>query len=318
MAIGDIITTSDYNNIKTDINLVVGKTTSGYGQDLRAPTVISTDLVTSENMRLLYIDLMSAIVHQTGSLSSVVNYPAVGNIIAWDTSDDPDGIKKGLNDFISVKNLAVSFDPSITPFPDTSFSLAMATSSSRDGATSPWGTASNTPSIVHTITMTFTDASHTQYFFNSGGQIRFYASIIGGSGSKTLDWNSMLTSMGTIAFTKTNTVSLSNSGIGTLLGYSSMTTSYQTVYSKYGSNVYSDNVYFIEARAPTANTLQFKITFNDADIGTSITSPVDEAVNGIATSMVQIRQPNSSFTVNAVDYPAVAVAIPVTSVQTTL
>lgn len=318
MAIGDLITASDYNNIKTDVNLVIGKTASGYGQDLRAPTVLSTDLVTSENMKFLYIDLMSAIVHQTGTLSSVLNYPAVGNLIGWDTSTDPDGLTKGLNDFISVKNSVVSFDSSVTPFPDTSFSLAMATSSSRDGNTLPWGTVSDTPSIVHTVTMTFTDANHVQYFFKAGGQIRFYSSIIGGSGAKTLDWASMLTAMGTIAFEMSSTSSLNNSGIGTALGLTSMTTTYQTVYVKYGSSVYSDNSYVIEARKPTSNTLQFKITLNDADVGTSITSPVDESVNGVVTSMVQVRQPNSSFTISAVNYPAVVVPIPTTTVQTTL
>jgi hypothetical protein len=318
MAIGDIITASDYNNIKTDITSVIGKISSGYGQDLRSPTVASSNTVTSENMRLLYLDLMSARIHQTGILSTTVIPPTVGNLIAWDTSTDPDGVKKGLADFISVKNLALAFDSSITPFPDTSFSLVTATSSSRNGTTNPWGTVSNTVSIVHTVTFTFTDANHMQYFFNAGGQVRFFSSIVDGSGAKTLDWANMLLAMGTVFFGKSNTQSLNNSGIGTSIGYTLMTSTYQLVYSKYGSSVYSDNVCTIEARRPSTTTLQFRITFNDADTGTSETSPVDESVNGTITSVVQIRQPNSSFTINSVNYTAVTVSVPSSSVQTTL
>jgi hypothetical protein len=97
-----------------------------------------------------------------------------------------------------------------------------------------------------------------------------------------------------------------------------MTSSYQVVYSKYGSSVYSDNVYFIEARKPASNTLQFKITFNDADVGTNVTFPVDETVNGTVISVVQVRQPNSAFTVDSIEYPAVTVSVPSTTVQTTL
>jgi hypothetical protein len=219
MGIGDIVTASDYNSIRTDVNLVIGTNTTGYGQLMRSSSVASTNVVTAENMRLLYIDLMSAAVHQTGTVSTAVASPIVGNLIAWDTSNGLDGTKKGLNDFISLKNTVISFDPSVTPFPDTSFSIATASSSSRNGTTTPWGTASNSPSIVHTVTLTFTDANHMRYFFNSGGQIRFNASILSGTGAKTLDWASLLSQMGTIAFGKNNTVSLSNSGINTTLGH---------------------------------------------------------------------------------------------------
>lgn len=318
MAIGDIITASDYNNIRTDINSVIGKTTNGYGQDMRSAAVAIDSTITSEKMRLLYLDLMSARIHQTGTLSTTLLYPEIGNLIAWETSTAPDGARKGLNDFISVKNLAMSFDNTITPFSDTSFSLSNLSTSTRNGTTTPWGTASNSPSIVHTVTLTFTDVNQIQYFFNAGGQVRFLSSITGGSGSKTLDWVNMLSTMGTVAFNKTSTVSLNNSGTGTSIGYTLMTTTYQTVYTKVGSSVYSDNMLTVEARKPTATTLQFRVTFNDADVGTSLTSPVDESVNGTITSTVQVRQPNSSYTVNSVNYTAVVVTNPSATVQTNL
>lgn len=318
MAIGDLITASDYNSIRTDINQVLGQTTVGYGQTLRSSNVAISSLVTSENMRLLYLDLISARLHQTGSVDSTVAFPLVGNLIAWETSTNPDGVKKGINDFINLKNLTSSFDGQVSGFPDSSFSLASITTSSRNGNTNPWGTSNDTPTITHEFTITFLNASHMSYFFNSGGQIRFTGSLINGTSSKSTDWANMLTSMGVIAFDKWKTVSLSASGTGSNIGSSTLTSTYQVVYTKFGSSVYSDNFYRIEARSPSSLSIQFRITFNDADVGTSPTTPIDENVDGTVTSVAQVRQPNSSFTVNSVNYNAVVVAIPTTTVQSSL
>lgn len=318
MAIGDLITASDYNSIRADINQVLGTTSVGYGQTLRSSNVAISSLVTSENMRLLYLDLISTRLHQTGLVDSTVVFPLVGNLIAWETSTAPDSTKKGINDFISLKNLAVSFDGQVSSFPDSSFSLANISTSSRNGNVNPWGTSANTPVITHEITITFSTAEHLAYFFNSGGQVRFTGSLTNAVSSKAFDWQSMLSSMGVVAFDKWKTVSLSASGSGTSIGSSNITSTYQVVYTKFGSSVYSDNFYRVEARKPSSISIQFRITFTDGDVGTDITNPVDEVVDGTVTSVVQIRQPNSSFTINSINYTAVTVNIPNTTVQSSL
>lgn len=318
MAVGDLILATDFNSMRSNIATVLGQTSTGYGQVLRATEVATTNLVTSSNMQNLYLDMIATRVHQTGSVDSTIDVPLIGNIVGWDTSTDPNGIKKGIADFILVKNAIAAYDGSTTGFPSGNFAINTASSSSRNGSTSPWGTVATTQTITHTLTFTFTDASHIEYYFNAGGQIRCSASLTSPSGAKSLNWQAMLSAMGVVAFDKWRTHSLSSSGTGSSIGYSTLTSVYQTVYLKSGSSVYAANTYKVEAKKPTTNTIQFKITFNDLDVGSSPTSPVDETVLGTVTNLVQTYNPNSSFTYSSTNYTAVSISSPATTVDTTL
>jgi hypothetical protein len=318
MALGDLIIAADFNNMRSDINSVLGKTPTGYGQTLRAPVVANSSTVTSANMSNLYLDMVATRIHQTGLIDSRINPPLVGNRIGWDSSNDPNGITKGIADFISVKNDIAAYDASVSGFPAGNFSIATASSSSRNGTTNAWGTLDTTQSIVHTITVSFIDANHITYYFNAGGQIRFSASLTGASGAKSTDWQAMFTAMGVIAFNKWRTQSLNSSGTGSSIGYSALTSVYQTIYVKLGSGVYSDNSYTVEARKPTTTTIQFRVTLGDLDTGTDPTTPVDETVLGTVTSLIQTYSPNSSFTASAINYTAVSLASPTATLNTAL
>ena len=318
MAVGDLIVAADFNTMRSDINGVLGKTPTGYGQTLRAPIVAISNTVTSQNMANLYLDMVATRIHQIGSIDSRINTPLVGDRIGWDSSNDPNGIRKGIADFISVKNDIAAYDASVSGFPAGNFAVATASSSSRNGATNAWGTVATTQAIVHTITFSFTDANHITYYFNAGGQIRFSASLTGATGSKSTDWQAMFTAMGVIAFDKWKTRSLSSSGTGSPTGYSTLTSVYQTIYVKLGSGVYSDNSYTVEARKPTTTTIQFRVTLSDLDTGTDPTNPIDETVLGTVTSLIQTYTPNSSFTASAINYTAVSLASPTTTLNTTL
>lgn len=318
MAIGDLISTSDYNSMRSDTDTVLGTNSLGYGQTLRSSTVSTSSLVTSNNMQQLYLDIMSAKVHQSGSLNTTVVYPAIGDIIAWETSTAPDATKKGINDFITLKNSIVSFDFQTSKFPDVCFSISTLNTSTRNGTTTPWGTAADVQTITHDVVVTFANANHMQYFFNAGGEIRFSASLTSPTDAKSTDWSNMLAAMGTIAFNKWETRSLSSSGSGALVGSSTVTSTYQTAFIKYGSSVYSDNFYSISARKPSVNTLRFLISFTDGDVGTDLVNPIDENVTGLVTSLVQTRQPNSSFTLNSTSYTAVSITNPTATLITGL
>lgn len=318
MAVGDLILATDFNTMRSDIASVLGKTLTGYGQELRATSVARTDLVTSSDMQSLYLDMIATRVHQIGSVDARIDIPLVGDIVGWNTSTDPNGIKKGIADFILVKNSIAAFDGSISGFPSGNFTVATASSSSRNGGTSPWGTPGTTQTITHTLTFTFTDANHIAYYFNSGGQIRFSASLASPPDPKSVNWQSMLSAMGVVAFDKWETRSLNLSGSGSSIGYNTLTSVYQTVYLKTGSSVYAENNYTVEARKPTTTTIQFRITFNDLDAGSSITSPVDESVLGTITSLVQTYRPNSSFTYSSTNYTAVSINSPTATVNTIL
>jgi len=318
MAIGDLISASDYNSMRSDTDTVLGTNSLGYGQTLRSSTVSTSSLVTSNNMQQLYLDIMSAKVHQSGSLNTTVVYPAIGDLIAWETSTAPDATKKGINDFITLKNSIVSFDFQTSKFPDVCFSISTLNTSTRNGTTTPWGTAADVQTITHDVVVTFANANHMQYFFNAGGEIRFSASLTSPTDAKSTDWSNMLSAMGTIAFNKWETRSLSSSGSGALVGSSTVTSTYQTAFIKYGSSVYSDNFYSISARKPSVNTLRFLISFTDGDDGTDLVNPIDENVTGLVTSLVQTRQPNSSFTLNSTSYTAVSITNPTATLITGL
>lgn len=318
MAVGDLILATDFNSMRSDILSVLGQTSTGYGQVLRATAVATTNLVTSSNMQNLYLDMIATRVHQIGSVDSTIDVPLVGDIVGWDTSTDPNSIKKGIADFILVKNSIAAFDGSTSGFPSGNFTVTTASSSSRDGGTSPWGTVATTQTITHTLTFTFSDSNHIEYYFNAGGQIRFSASLASPPDPKSLNWQAMLSAMGVVAFDKWKTQSLNLSGTGSSIGYNTLTSVYQTVFLKTGSSVYAENNYTVEARKPTATTIQFRITFNDLDTGSSLTSPVDETVLGIITSLAQTYRPNSSFTYSSTNYTAVSIANPTTTVNTAL
>jgi hypothetical protein len=318
MAVGDLILATDFNNMRSNIVSVLGQTSTGYGQVLRASEVAITNLVTSSNMQNLFLDMIATRLHQIGTVNSTIDIPLVGDIVGWDTSTDPNGVKKGIADFILLKNSIAAFDGSITSFPSGNFAVATASSSSRDGTTTPWGTVATSQTITHTLTFTFTDANHIEYYFNAGGQLRCSASLANPSGAKSLNWQGMLSAMGVVALDKWKTQSLNSSGTGSSIGYNTLTSTYQTVYLKAGSSVYAANTYKVEARKPTTTTVQIRITFNDLDTGSSPTSPVDETVLGTVTSLVQTYRPNSSFTYSSTNYTAVSIANPTTTVNTTL
>jgi hypothetical protein len=269
-------------------------------------------------MQDLYLDMVATRIHQIGTIDSRIDIPLVGNLIGWSASTDPNGIKKSITNFISVKTDIAAYDAETTGFPSANFSIATASTSSRNGSVDPWGTVATAQTISHSVTFTFSDTSQIEYYFNAGGQLRFSASLANASDAKSTDWQTMLAAMGVISFDKWKTQSLSLSGTGSSIGYSSLTSVYQTVYLKTGSGSYSENQYTIEVRKPTSTTIQVRVSLSDLDTGTDLTSPVDETVLGTVTSLIQTYRPNSSFTISSTNYTAVSVVAPTVTVNTTL
>lgn len=146
-------------------------------------------------------------------------------------------------------------------------------------------TTSNTGAIV-----TATGADHRRHFFNAGGEIRITPSITGGTGSKYNDWRTMITNLGTVKFSST-TATATGTGTSFSIGNFNLTDTYQTVFEKYGSGVYSENFIRIQVRgAQNSNTLRFLVIFNDADTG-----GFDETVTGTITNTVSQLRPTGSY-----------------------
>jgi hypothetical protein len=298
--VGDTITAAQYNGLQSRIDTImgVGSSTNGYGQVLTSSQVSAGETVTAAQMDALRTDLNKANNHQIGSNALVGNI-AVGQIIGADASGpDVDNLTvtdEGFNDY----------DTAVGVIETNKLVLDSGNSSVEPATTSSRSTNWN-GTITHVFTVTFADSDSRRHFFNSGGEIRFSANLSGQSGSKSDNWSTLLSNMGTIKFNYTETVS-TGTGSGTTIGNYDLTGTYQTIFDKTGSGNYVENDYNIAARADSTTVLRFRIQFRDDDSGDPPITPlpkgatpggVDEDVNGNLSSTVQqLRATGSNVSV---------------------
>jgi len=287
MAVDEIITRARFNLMQNRIAEVLGQGqgTFGYGQTLSSSPVSLNNDVSATHLNLLKVDLNNVKVHQTGttvSLPSIVENTDV---------EDADWVLYE-NELTTLYNNKQTVYPSQTSTEFNKISVVR---------TSSWGTVSNV--VMHTVTVVFpgnyivgntngttstaTGGDHRRHFFNSGGEIRFNASLTGGSGDKAGYWRDLLSAMQTIKFNYTETVSSALVGTGSSIGNNDLTGTFQTIYSHTSSGIYAgiNAEYTVRARAVSTSKLEFQIIFTDSDTGS-----LDEAIIGTLTSSVsQLR-----------------------------
>jgi len=274
MAVGEIISVARYNAMQIKIkNVLAGIGTTGqfgYGQDpiLSSPVSNSTT-VNAVHMQQLNTDLIKAYVHQTGS------DPGLPNVVT-----DNEITNAVYNSYETIVNSTYNNRNII--FESTQASVEAKLNSQR---TSSWGGNLQPQTVTHEFSLTFNNANDRRYFFNAGSEIRFSASLTSSSGAKYNDWKNMLTALGTVKFnydTTTGNSGTSPNGIGNF----ELTTTYQVIWIKSGSGVYSNNDLIAYAKTNTlGNVIMFKIAFNDGSIGGA-----DEPVTGNLTSIItQLR-----------------------------
>lgn len=269
MAVNELITVARYNQMQSKVALVLGNGSGqyGYGQSLSSNEVSTSDTVNATHMQTLKSDMINARVHQTGAV------PDLDNIAA--TQDITDAV------YAEYETTATSILNNANDVFSTQTSVESKLSSTR---TQNWKT-----SVEHHFTVTFDSEDHRRHFFNAGGEIRFSASLTGGTGSKSTNWNNMLQSLGTLKFTSLNMTG--DSGTSSGLGNFELTSSWQTLYVKTGSGVYAENDYTIKGKAVN-NEIYFQVEFNDDATGSGGGGfePVDEPVTGTLTSTItQLR-----------------------------
>ena len=155
--------------------------------------------------------------------------------------------------------------------------------------TALWGGTATPQSVYHEFLVTWPTDNDRRGFFNAGGELRFTATLTnlpaGASENyqKSLNWQTMLTNMATIKFNHTETYSTLSSGTGSNIGNYDLTSSYQTVYTKAGTTVYTENDYVIKIKANSTKQLAVRIEFNDSDVGSG---GADERVEGTLESIL--------------------------------
>lgn len=298
---GDTITAANYNGLQSRVETVMGNGsgTDGYGQTTASSQVSVGDTVTAADMDNLRTDINKANNHQSGTDGAIgdiaggqiIGANASGTDIASLTSTD-----EGLNDY----------ETAIGVIETNKLSIDAGESSTEAAITSARSTVWN-GAITHQFTVTFNNADHRRHFFNAGGEIRFQASLTGQSGSKSNDWATMLSNMGTIKMNHTQT-SATGTGSGTTIGNYDLTGTFQDLFQKAGTGVYAENLYKVRGRADSTSVLRFEVRFEDNDAGDqqggSKPGPAeDEDVNGTITSTIQqLRATGSNVSVPTPSY----------------
>lgn len=275
------ILASDYNTIQTKIARILGPTVNdgdyGYGQTVTSSQVDTTRTIRVEQWLNLQNDIAKARSHQTGLDES------------FSSLQTPTTSKK-VSESIRSSMLTKATDA------DTNRLTVASTKASEVDIISPVvrSTAWN-GSISHIVQVSFTTFDDARYFFNSGGQIRFSASLAGGTSASvnTKDWQwaqmfSAMTSINFGAYQVTTVDGSSTSIITPNGGFYYLTTTARQVYNKAapGTSAYGLNDYFLTARFTNTNknVIEFYITLADSSVAPPSTPDpgfgIDENVTG--------------------------------------
>ena len=304
MAVGSVINATDYNNIRTLIDSIIGTGSSGYGRTLVSAAKSPTDLIQSTDVINLFLDCQSGFNHQNQAISNSVNVQTLdpGDTIFWSHFGDS-GDVQGLYDIAnSVNNFQTQVNNGSTDFASGSFTLQTSSAT----RTTAWN-----DTIEHTERYTWASDTARDYWFNAGGSVKFSGTLSGGqsgvAGSKDKDWQDLLSDIGTITFKKVglNYVTSSSASVGSGSSWNEAQLeagSERLLYQKYGggiNSVYNDNLLEIKGQFLTTSNFIMKIRFRDLDVGTDPIhgDPIDENVTGTLISQQSYLTPSSTFQV---------------------
>jgi hypothetical protein len=287
MAIGDPITAARYNVIQSTVSNVLstGSGDSGYGQTLQSSQVAQNQLIEDDHMNTLRLDIRKAYLHQNNS------YPTLTTVSTADTVTD----NTLNNSYATFETLATNINTNRNTI--SASRLTTGNTASSYVRTSTWNATR-----VGNFTVTFASATAARHFFNTGGAVQIDM-IISGAGAKAVDWNSLFnTNMGTLTFAN---IASSRSGSGGTLSssvaYSTLTTTFQTVYTTSSAGTYSSNNFNIQVRFTNVSNLaiEFQITLNDAaagnideDVPANLSINVNRRIaNGALSDPITIAEP---------------------------
>jgi|TARA_B110000977_G_scaffold187256_1_gene254150 hypothetical protein len=318
VAVGTNVTITEYNDYVLRLNAIlgIGTGTSGYGVAMTGPgqAVAGTTEISAAQWDGLRTDINLIYAHQLNSTTSVGQLVS-GNIIGADVSNTGTGNtvirddatntftivnpanNKGINDFSGILE-TIEANPRTVYAPNLSLESKIVPSTSGASYTSSWQSLSAIVQVTFAggyncknnagATVTATTDDHRRHFFNTGGEIRFSSEMTNGSGTKAADWTTMLVNAGTISFKNSATTTTGSATVGSGFGSEDLTTSYQQIAIKYGSDaLYAENNFSINAKIDGSGNILFQFVWTDSDSGDPYT---DESVNGdVSITMSQIR-----------------------------
>ena len=295
MAVGDIVTASRFNLLQGQLATILGTGTgdSGYGQVLQSRQVSVGEIFDADLMDALRADLAQARIHQTGAIPS-----EIGDINPEETIGEDESEGDTTKGFADYEALLADVITDKLVFAGTQVDVFAGIQAQR---TTQWNGI-----LEHEFTVTFDSANTRRHFFNTGGEIRLRATLSGYSGAKSTDWYDMFIAMGTVKFSAhgTTATGLGGGWTGSAIGNYELTSDYQTVFTKFGSGIYAENYYSVQAKISAVNQITYLATFADLDptapdIDNPSYPPTDEFVDGTLTSIIEQQR-----TINAITLPS--------------
>jgi hypothetical protein len=301
---GDKISASDFNAVQSTIATVMG---TYYGQTVNSSQVTSAgSKITAAQWQALYTDILTAYNHQNSSNGLLV-YPTTNRTIQ-------------ASDFNAYQTLA---NNCLSNYLNFNSGYATAVGVNTQTFAGGWGSASNgQQTAIQIFQLVFPSDAAARYFFNTGGQVRFSASLASNGSAKDNSWASLLSHMGTIAFGANSTFTLPGAvspGTGSSIGFYQQTggaaaSDWTTIFTKYTENpTYSPNQFTLYCfydkygaaggGAAPPYTLHFRAEFEDLS-GPNYQGPfnIDEAIGGTTTSSQSLYYASGAGQVDVTNY----------------
>ena len=259
---GIVISILHYNDLRTKIAelLGTGAGSLGYGQPVRSSPVDDNTRVRWLQWDNLRYDIFNAWKHQFGTLPTIADVrnsldaQGAGNIVRASSTAAP---YDQYNNFVNILTA-------------NSFGIHSSQAITRNGATpsTPWiktYTSSWTTRLSCTVTVTWPTADAARFFFNSGGEIRFFSEQTGGAGTpQNTSWSTLLTGIGTLSFGG----QLPGAGLSPANGqnYHRLSSTPTAWATKSASSPYGSNVYTIKASTLNFSTVTFLVEWTDGHV----------------------------------------------------
>ena len=275
IASGSLILATDYNNIQTTVANILGTGSGdkGYGQALASSQKTAlVDIVDADDINNLYTDIQKAHTHQQNSASTLIAQVTTADLI-----EANNGVTyKGWQQYVTAANLIDTNRLTVAAGQSTA-TVAVVTETKAAG----WNGSNN-----QIVTVTFSSAEARRFFFNSGGEIRISSSVAAGGNTKSQDWATMCSSVGTVKISKTSITK--TGGSGTIYGSYNESTIPGTstkIMDRAGSGNYAENRWELYATNTSSTVITIENRFNDNDTGdqTGTGPAVDENVDRALT-----------------------------------
>ncbi len=283
VVVGDIIQASDFNNARTNVDVLLGapqspnlgsfnpNLTFGYGQGGAgvAPAQIGEEIL-ANGVSGAFAELQNDV--QALQAFTGVNSNTISDVIG------------GQKIFAADWNTLML---AVADIWNNRF-VASSTTTSTDDFTVRTASWQNT--LTCTMTYTFSNSSDCKSFFNLGGGLGFSGSITGGTNANTVDFANMLGSVGDVIVDCSTTSASSGTNYG--LGFYELTTSYQIILRKTGNGAYTGNELTINARVNSVSSpTQVFIRSRLVDSADGI---VDDPITGTLTLNARTTNPASN------------------------